>query len=270
MTNVAKQILLAIFLSLTILPAFCAGNVADADSAYSRGEYTRAIELYKDIIAKDGTSPQILYNLGNAYSKAGDYGNAVLSYKRSLRIDPSFSPAKNNLEYVAGRVADNNRAEIKGKKLNADPESSSFFSSVKNFITSDHTSNSWAVWSAVTFVLFASCAALYIFTKRVLLRKIGFFAGLSLLGVSLIFLLFSFYAASSSAKHDTGVITGYKVTLKSDASASSKDVAAPLTRGTVMSVLESFPADSEKPQWYKVRLNSDYVGWINSGDFTII
>lgn len=255
--------LVAIFLLPTIASA---QSVADADSAYSQGDYSRAILLYDSIARQKGVSSELLYNLGNAYARGGDYGNAMVSYLRALRIDPSNSLAKANVKYIESKVSENNRAELKGKKLSLDPDAPSFFSSIRNFIVRDHLSDSWAVWAAIFFILFVACLAAYIYFADVLIRKIGFFGGLSTLFLSIVMVLFSLMAASYHSNE--GVILSPKVKLLSEASASAKEMPVPLTRGTRLSILDSQAKEEGKaPEWYKVRLNSDFVGWISAGDF---
>ncbi|MGM9817083.1 MAG: tetratricopeptide repeat protein, partial [Lepagella sp.] len=178
--------LVAVFLLPTLASA---QSVADADSAYSQGDYSRAILLYDSIARQKGVSSELLYNLGNAYARGGDYGNAMVSYLRALRIDPSNSRAKANVKYIESKVSENNRAELKGKKLSLDPDAPSFFSSIRNFIVRDHLSDSWAVWAAIFFILFVACLAAYIYFRDVLIRKIGFFGGLSTLLLSIVMVL---------------------------------------------------------------------------------
>lgn len=88
------------------------------------------------------------------------------------------------------------------------------------------------------------------------------------LGISLITLVFAFMAAAY--KSDEGVIIGGKVRLMSEASVNSKENPVALTRGTRVTILDTFPADSSSPEWYKVRLNSDFVGWVAAPDFEAV
>lgn len=243
-------------------------NVAAADSAYKAEKYPEAVSLYEAVGNEKGYSSELYYDLGNAYARSGDYGNAMVSYLRSLRLDPSNSQARHNIQYIQTKVADTNKAELKGKKVSLDMESSSFFSSLKKFIVADHRSDTWAIWAAASFVCFILCLAIYIFTRRVVLRKIGFFGGFLMICVSVISLVFAFMAGSYVSTE--GVIVTAKVKLKNEPSLSAKESPVALTRGTVLSVLDTFPADSENPEWYKVRLNSDFVGWIPSADFKAV
>lgn len=266
------KLILIIFSILTVpFASFGAFDaVTMADSAYSKGEYAKAIEIYTGLIKEKGVSDRLLYNMGNAYSKSGDYGNALLCYLRAVRLNPGNSQAQNNIKYIESKVSDNNRAELKGKKISVDPDSPAFFTQIKYFIVRDHTSNTWAIWAAASFVLTVICVALYIFTHNVLSRKIGFFGAFVCLVVSVITLIFALSSAKAFDRSDDGVIVEYKVALKTTPSNSAKDVSAPLTRGTRLWVLDESPADSQNPEWYKVRLNSDYVGWIKASDFQLV
>lgn len=246
--------------------ASAAGVTADADSAYAQGRYSEAVELYKEAAAKEGVSTELYYNLGNAYCRAGDYGHALANYERAIRLDPSNQEARGNIDYIESRVADANKSELKGKKLSVERDSPSFFSSLRAFICRDHLSDTWAVWSVVCFVLLMACIAAYIFSRNVLIRKTGFFGGFVFLGISAITMIFALMAASY--RTNEGVITGGKVKLRGEPSLSAKESPVSLTRGTRMTILDSIPIGTEHPaDWYKVRLNSDFVGWVESSDF---
>ncbi|MDE6297774.1 MAG: tetratricopeptide repeat protein [Muribaculaceae bacterium] len=276
-----RYILLVCSLFLGIF-SVTASSVEEAAKSYTDGDYKKAIEIYSSLIKEKGVSANLLYNLGNAYVKEGDYGQAMLCYLRSYRLNPSDKEIKNNISYLNSKVEDYNKAEAKGKKISVSPEDKPFFSDLKDYIVYSHGANTWALWSGIMFVITVGCAALYIFTSNVLLRKIGFFGGFITLGISVITLVFALVSASERGKESQGVIIAYKVNLLQAPSSGAKTVNNALTRGTVMDVIEMAP-DSEgeesetngdkkedKTVWYKVRLNSDYTGWIQSSDFEII
>lgn len=261
-----------ILASLAVVATACGSSKAvtpaEADSAYVKGDYAAAVEAYKEIAAKEGVSSALFYNMGNAYAKGGDNGRALVCYVKAVRLDPGNAEAKANINYIESKVADANKSEIKNKKLTLNQENISFFSSVRKIIASDHLSDTWSIWAVVSFLLFTGCLTLYIFTRNVLMRKIGFFGGFVCLGICVLTLIFSFMAASYTTNE--GVIITNKVKLRSDPSLSAKENATALTRGTRMSVLDSVPVDARKAEWYKVRLNSDFIGWIPAGDFETI
>lgn len=245
-----------------------AASVSLADSLYKAGKFAEAVTAYDEIAKKDGFSSALLYNMGNAYARGGDYGKAAVCYMKSLRLDPSNKEAKNNLQFIDSKVQESNLSELRGKKYSLERESPSFFNSINLYIVKEHISDSWAIWSAVFFIIFILCLASYIFSRNVLIRKTGFFGGMISLGISAVMVIFAFMA--SSYRSDEGVIISPKIKLMSDASSSSKESPVNLTRGTRMKVLDSVSNGNNKAEWYKVRLNSDFIGWIPAQDFELV
>ena len=217
MERVNKKIGKPAILLLMILTLFSAGakgaEIAEADSAYNDKDYSRAISLYEEVASEKGVSVGLLYNLGNAYFQEGDYGHAMLSYLRAHRLDPSQKEVNLNLRYLRSRVEDSNKAELKGKRMRVSPDEPSFFESLHGSIATDTSSNVWAVWGAIAFILFIGGAALYIFTRSVAARKIGFFGGMLSLFASVLFVIFAVMGARAQSSRDAGVIIGFKVTL---------------------------------------------------------
>lgn len=78
----------------------------DANALYRDGDFHGAIAGYESVIASGLTSPELHYNLGNAYYRVGSLGPAVLNYERALRLDPSLEDARANLELVKGHLVD--------------------------------------------------------------------------------------------------------------------------------------------------------------------
>lgn len=245
-------------------------RVAEADSAYSIGNYPKAAELYKNVADEVGVSPTLLHNLGNCYVKAGDYAKATIAYVNALKIDPSAKDVRLNLKYVESKVADNNRAELKGKKVSVTPDEPSFFANIKNLISRRVSSNTWAVWGMVSFLILMICVSLYLFTNRVLLRKIGFFGGIIFFLFTILFLIFSYTSRAALFLKEDAVITSYKISLHTEPIKSSPLTAYPLTRGTVVKIIDERGDNNQDAEWYKIRLNSDYVGWVESSNIEIL
>ncbi|MDE5712865.1 MAG: tetratricopeptide repeat protein [Muribaculaceae bacterium] len=264
-------VLFAIFVSFCTFMTGAQNPVAEADSAYNAKEYGRAIELYKTVVEEQGTSVALLYNLGNAYFQDGDYGNAMVCYQRAHRLDPSNAEVNANLRYLSGRVEDANKAEQKGKRFKTGKDEMSFFQSVHESVAENVSSDVWAVWAAVGFILFVGCVALYIFTRGVALRKIGFFGGMVLLVLSLVFLMFSFMGARAFHSENEGVLTAFKTVLLTEPGKEADlEKGQVLTKGTVVQILSEEVDAEGNVTWYKIRLNSDYIGWVASSDIVII
>lgn len=88
------------------MAAHAASLGEQADSAYNKEDYRSAIELYRSSIDNEGQSSDIYYNLANAYYRADKLGMAVVNYERALKLDPTNSDARANLEFVRSRIQD--------------------------------------------------------------------------------------------------------------------------------------------------------------------
>lgn len=245
-------------------------NPDDAAKAYDAGEYLKSAAIYEEIAKSNGVSAELYANMGNAYAKAGDYGHAFLCYERSLYLNPSDKEVRNNRAYILSKIEDGNKANAKGKKFSVVPDSPSFFSKIGDYIKHSHTSNAWAIWAGICFVILCGCLAVYFFRQEVLLRKIGFFGGFGFAFFTIIFVWFAFASAKACTEHNQGVIMGYKVTLLTEPFSSAKSSSIPLERGTKLDVIEIERGKDDKPEWYKVRLNSDIIGWIPASEFEVI
>lgn len=243
----------------------------EADSAYMRGNYPQAISLYKEATETYGTSVTLLYNMGNAYYMADDYGNAMLCYLRARKLDPSSSLVNLNLKYLEEKVKDANRGELKGKKLKIEEDEPTFFQSMHKTITKDISSNTWAIWGGICFVVLIGCILLYMFMDNVLLRKIGFFGALACLGLCIIFMICAFAGAYEFDHSEEGVILTYKVPLLTEPADTNSDASnAVLTRGSKVRIIAEEADADGNVTWYKVRLNSDFIGWVKAEDLEII
>jgi tetratricopeptide (TPR) repeat protein len=72
----------------------------NANNLYSHGKYQEAIDVYSQIITKDGFSGPLLYNLANCYAQVGRTGLAIVNYERALRLSPGDSDTRGNLDLI--------------------------------------------------------------------------------------------------------------------------------------------------------------------------
>lgn len=263
-----------LFLLLAMLmpvSAFANDGIAAADSAYAAKEYDKAITLYRSVMDEQGYSAPLLFNLGNAYYQISDYGRAMVCYLHARRLDPRNAEINSNINYLRSRVEDANKAEQKGKRLRVTVDDPSFFQSVHSALAKDVSSNVWAVWGAVCFILFIGCAAIYIFTRGVMFRKIGFFGGMILLLLSIMFVMFAFMGARAFNSRGDGVVTAFKTTLLTEPGKDSEgDKGGVLTKGTEVKIVSEETDAEGNVTWYKVRLNSDYIGWLQADQIEIV
>lgn len=271
---VAVVMLLSVFLSVNAQepsdPDPAATGIAEADKLYAEQKYDEAIEVYEEIMQLNGVSAPILYNTGNACYKANKLGKAALCYERALKLDPSNEMIRNNLEYLRTRVDDLNKDETKGRNISISPDAPSFLGGLYSSITTETSSNYWALFAAFSFVLTVGFSLLYILTHNVNSRKCGFFGSILFLAFTVVFLLFAFASSKAYYSKDSGIVTAYKVELRTEPSVASKPSTTPLNCGTRLSVLDKENDEKGDVRWYKVRLNSEFLGWIKAEDFELI
>jgi tetratricopeptide (TPR) repeat protein len=98
---------------LLILLCFCYSGVLRAESdvvlvnhwlkglaEYDEGQYAEAIKSFEAILAEDPRRGHVLYNLGNAYYKAGQKGTALGAYFAARRLLPRDPDLKANIRYI--------------------------------------------------------------------------------------------------------------------------------------------------------------------------
>lgn len=71
-----------------------------ANKFFESKEYDNAIGTYETILFNGMESAALYYNLGNAYFKKGDLGQAVLNYQRAKRLDPTDEDLIHNIEFT--------------------------------------------------------------------------------------------------------------------------------------------------------------------------
>lgn len=229
---------------------------ATADSAYKAEDYGEARDLYLQSINTYGPSAKIYYNLGNAYYRAGDIGHAVLSYERSLRLDPTDKDTRQNLRFATPK--------------NLPEDDSSFLFNVHKSILNGLTPNGWA-WSAFgLFVVFLGAVALYIFSPKIMWRKVGFFSALVLLFITLYAVFVAIESRKQAVTHLDAIVTAPSSTLNTvpRTPKDKSDKILSLPEGAKVSIIDSIltPEDPECGKWYEVKLNNTTRAWIPEPD----
>ena len=227
-----------------------------ADSAYTADNFAEAAELYRQIISTEGTSPELLYNLGNCYYRLGQPGKAIVSYERALRIDPTFADARTNLAFVNSRIVDR------------PGERGSFMSNTFDRAATAQSANSWAWLAFVLFVVTAAGIALYLFAENVTMRKIGFFGAGALFILFAVSIVLAFRGRAIAMNHDVAIITTPSVIL-STSPREPKDrneEAMLLHEGSKMIILDSISAqnDTTGMKWLDVQVDNAHRAWIKS------
>src|SRR5438876_6895012 len=73
---------------------------AKANQEYADRNFKEAIDGYDQLVRSGQWSANLFYDLGNAYFRAGDLGEAILNYQRALALDRHHPEADANLRIV--------------------------------------------------------------------------------------------------------------------------------------------------------------------------
>ena len=258
-TSAAKAMIL--IMSMLMIPGLThAENTAYLDSlwskgvqAYTDGRWSECTESLKALESVGVVSPELYYNLGNAYFKSGDYPHAILYYERTLKISPSFEDARINLDFANSLIRD---------KIDAVPEFvlKSWARKVCYLMPSDF-------WALISIVLFAAALALFLVFRLGAsrgLRRTGFYCSIVALILSASSFGMARWQRNSYLRADGAIVMKPVASVKSSPSRdSSKDLFV-LHEGTKVTVLDTVG------EWKNISLSDGRKGWIEESDMEMI
>src|SRR5947208_13386611 len=74
-----------------------AAQFAKANQEYAAGDFKAATADYEELARSGQDTPNVFYNLGNAYFRQNNFGRAILNYERALALEPHHPEAQANL-----------------------------------------------------------------------------------------------------------------------------------------------------------------------------
>lgn len=229
-----------------------AATKALADSAYSNGQFQDAIQLYQALI-EQGVSAELYYNLGNAYYRTEDFTHAILAYERALRLQPGDADTRFNLQIARSKTIDK-----------IAPESEMFFVTWYRSLVNMRSVDGWAQLAVGTLLLAVVLMLIYLFSRPLWLRKVGFFGGLLMLVSFLQSNLFAWQQKQQTENHRGAIIMESAVNVKSTPAASGTDLFI-LHEGTKVNV-----TDNTMKEWREIRVADGKQGWVMASQIEMI
>lgn len=224
-----------------------------ATEAYSAGLWEESAAAYEDIAASGLESAALYCNTGNAYFKSGDAPRAILWYERALKLDPSFSDARYNLEIASHRIQD---------RIDPVPEFilAQWMRKVCWMIDSD-------AWASVALAFFAVCAGmvlLFLLGASPAARKTGFFTAVAAFVLFGSALSFSLWQRADYMKADSAIVMRPVSSVKSSPAQGTATDLFVLHEGTKVTILD------EVGEWRNISLADGRQGWMPAEDMEII
>ena len=117
-----------------------------AGQLYEEGQYAQAAQAYEQLINQGFANSALHFNLGNAYFQQGDYGQAILSYRRAQQLAPRDPDIEANLAMARSQAVDQIESVEDGRLV----------SQVGRFIQERITLNELALATLGVWILFVS------------------------------------------------------------------------------------------------------------------
>jgi tetratricopeptide (TPR) repeat protein len=220
---------------------------AEGDRAYESGEYESAAESYRAALEAGLDHPILHYNLGNAYFKQGELGEAIVQYRRALRQNPRDGAARANLERAESLIQDEALA----------PLSLPLFLRPVAWIYGELSLDEWIVVALIAWFALCLLGALRCWWRPPALR------GRGPLWVSGLAVALALAMASVHAEHELrrnpAVVTAGEVDVRSGPG-ESYNLSFKIHEGLRVYV------DDRRGEWSRVHLGGELVGWVPSAE----
>ena len=221
--------------------------------AYTRGDFASALKDWQDVQSTGLMSQELYYNLGNAYFKNGEIAPAILWYERALRLDPSDADVRYNLEYARALTQD---------RIDEVPEV--FFEQWGHSLCYLLPSNVWAVLSLVFLAITLALALLFLLGSTSGKRRLGFFAGIAALLVTLLCWDMAQWQRTEARRQDLAIVMRPVTSVKSSPSENGAKDLFILHEGTRVRILDNVSGFSQ------IEIADGRQGWIPSGEIEVI
>ena len=235
-----------ICISLILNSSFLILNsqAASGDEYYRQGNYQAALQVYDSILASGQVSADLYYNLGNTYYRLDRFADAILCYERALRLKPSMSDARENLELANSKTQD---------RITTLPR---LF--LVNWYSALITRLSPSLWRTIFLVLFALLATslvVFLLARRLSLRKGSFIAFILSALLTLAALFFMLKSTAHFNARSAAIVMQPSVAVKSSPEHQSVDKMI-LHEGTRVEITESLS------EWNRITLADGTTGWL--------
>ncbi len=219
---------------------------------YTASKYQEALNEWLDIYNTGYRSAELDYNIGNAYFKLNNVPGSILFFERAHLLKPADNNINYNLQIARTLVVD---------KFEEIPEL--FFVKWFDFLSLLLSTNTWAVISLVSFILFLILLSAYIYSARYRIKVLGFWAALLFLIISASSLTFTIRNKSLVYNSNRAVIFAPSLNGKSSPDNSGTDLFI-LHEGSKVTI------EDQVGEWYEIKLTDGNKGWVPSNSLTII
>jgi tetratricopeptide (TPR) repeat protein len=207
-----------------------------ANQDYSEGHFQTAIDGYQALVRPGRWNANLFYNLGNAWFRLGNFGEAILNYERALALDPHHPEAAANLLLV--------RDEARALELKRN--------GFERYLEAG-TSTQYSIGASIAFWFLLFGAARLLFLRR----RLATLVSLIILSAAVLAgAVFALYSLETGCKgRALAIVTGKNIEARLATADNANSVLA-LPPGSEIKVL------SQRGDWLYAALPNDLRGWI--------
>jgi tetratricopeptide (TPR) repeat protein len=234
--------ILAILFTATVFAQ--ADLLQKANELYTKEQFKQSIDVYNQILMTNMESPEVYFNLGNAYYKTGQYTLAILNYERAKLLAPDDEDINFNLQVANQKVVDSIQ-ELPGI----------FIVRWWNSLVNSQTTDSWAILSIISFVVFLTMLGFYFFARTSEVKRITFWSGCFLIVFAVFSWSFAARQKSRLVNHSEAIVMQPTVTVKS----------SPSEKGTNLFVVHEglkVKITDKLGDWVEIKLADGNKGWL--------
>jgi hypothetical protein len=213
----------------------------EGNRRYRNGDYRGALAAYQRVVQHGYESGVLYYNIGNAFFRTDEIGQAIRFYEKARRFLPRSPELNHNLAIVKTHVVD---------EFSRVPEP--FWRPAWQVIAQSLGARGLFGAGMLFYVLGAVVLAINIRSGRSPWRRRILAAAAA---GAIVFISLSFFVSLGGADTRTGVVIRDEVTLLREPGGSESD--HQIHEGLVVGIA------SQRDQWLEVRLPNGTTGWLH-------
>ena len=224
-----------------------------ANEKYNSSDFVGSIEKYNELLIKGFHSPELYFNLGNAYYKLDSLANSIYYYEKGLKYFPNDYSLIQNLEYLNNLTVDDIES------VPEDIVSKQFNDFIKHF--------SLDTWSIITLIIaMLSCILFifYFFSRSPKVKRTSFTIFILSFGLTFFLLFINFEIYNVQRNLEFGIVFEKAIEVNFEPNDKS-EVLFEIHEGTKIQVIENFDID-----WLKIKLSNGQTGWVIKNKIKII
>lgn len=243
-TKIVKLVLLLIVVSAKV---FAQGETYEsAEKLYSQKKFNEAISVYEQILSKNQESDKLYFNLGNCYLKTNQIGKAIYNYELAAKLNPKDDDIKVNLKIANSKTID----KIENKE-------NYFIGALKSTIANYYSTTSLAWISIFSLIITLSLLFLFILSKSIFLKRIGFIVSILCFCVFICAMILGYFSLNLKKQTHFAIILSHEIKIYTEPNDLS-DSKFSLHEGTKVSVL------NQTDKWLNIKLENGNEGWVIS------